>query len=130
MIYNDIHLLNNCITDIHNWLTNNFLSLNCLKTESLHIKIFTTIFLPPQITINNLSIYYANKVQNRGILIDPTLQFYIHTKLLSHSINYLLHNLRKIRPFIICNTAKLISTSLILPTSITVIPVSMPLHNL
>ena len=36
---NDINVLNNCITDIHTWLTNNFLSLNCLKTESLHIKI-------------------------------------------------------------------------------------------
>ena len=35
---NDIHLLNNCITDIHNCITNNSLSLNCLKTESLHIK--------------------------------------------------------------------------------------------
>ena len=70
---NAIHLLNNCITDIHNRLTNNSLSLNCLKTESLHIKTSTTIFLPPQITINNLSIYYANKVKNLGILIDPTL---------------------------------------------------------
>ena len=44
---NDIHLLNNCITDIHNCLTNNSLSLNCLKTEALHIKTSTTIFLPP-----------------------------------------------------------------------------------
>ena len=91
------------------------LSLNCLKTESLHIKTSTTIFLPPQITINNLSIYYANKVQNIGILIDPTLQFHIQTKSLSQSINYLLHNLRTIRPFISFNTAKLIATSLILP---------------
>ena len=30
---NDIHVLNNCITDIHNWLTNNSLLLNCIKTE-------------------------------------------------------------------------------------------------
>ena len=34
---NAIHLLKNCITDIHNWITNNSLSLNCLKTESLHM---------------------------------------------------------------------------------------------
>ena len=65
---NDINLLNNCITDIHNWLTNNSLSLNSLKTES-SIKISTTI-LPQQITINNLSISYANKVNNLGILIN------------------------------------------------------------
>ena len=55
---NAIRLLNNCITDIHNYLTNNFifnlitLSLNCLKTESLNIKYHiilasTTIFFPP-----------------------------------------------------------------------------------
>ena len=56
----------------------------------MHIKISTTIFLPPLITINNLSISYANKVKNLGILIDPTLQFHIHTKSLSQSINYLL----------------------------------------
>ena len=77
---NDKHVLNNFITDIHNWLTNNSLSLNCLKTESLHIKTSTTIFLPPQITINNLSISYANRVKTLGILIDPTLQFHIPTK--------------------------------------------------
>ena len=75
---NAIHLLDNCITDI-----NNSLSLNCLKTESLHIKISTTIFLPPQITINYLSISNANKVKPLGILIDPTLQFHIPTKSLS-----------------------------------------------
>ena len=68
---NIIHLLNNFITDIHNWPTNNSFSLNCLKTESLHIKTYTTIFLPPQITINNLSIYYSIKVKTVGILIDP-----------------------------------------------------------
>ena len=112
---NDINLLNNCITDIHNWLTNNSLSLNCLKTESMHIKTSTTIFIPPQITINNLSISYANKIKNLGILIDPTLQFNIQTKSLSQSINYILHNLRTIRPFINFNTAKLLATSLILP---------------
>ena len=96
---NDIHLLN-CITDIHNWLTNNSLSLNCLKTESLHIKTSTTIFLPPQITINNLIISYANRVKTLGILIDPTLQFHIPTKSLSQLINYILQNLRTIIPFI------------------------------
>ena len=77
---NDINVLNNCITDIHNCLTNNSLSLNCLKTESLHIKTNTTIFLPTKITINNFSISYANKVKNLGILIDLTLQFHIQTK--------------------------------------------------
>ena len=60
---NDIHVLNNMHTDIHNWLTNNSLSLICLNTESLHIKISTTIFLPPQITIINFSISYANNVK-------------------------------------------------------------------
>ena len=105
---NAIHLLNNCITDIHNRLTNNSVSLNCLKTESLmklNIKTSTTIFLSPQITINNLSIYYANKVKTLGILIDPTLKFHIPTKSQSQSINYILQNLRTIIPFINFNTA-------------------------
>ena len=80
---NGIHLLNNCITDIHNWLTNNSLSLKCLKTESLNIKTFTTIFLPPQITIKNLSISYVNKVKHLGILIHPTLHYHIQNISLS-----------------------------------------------
>ena len=121
---NDIHLLNNCITDIHNCLTNNSLSLNCLKTEALHIKTFTTIFLPPQITINNFSISYASKVTNVGILIDTKLQFHIQTKSLSQSINYILHNLRTIRPFNNFNNAKLLATSLNLPALIKVTPVT------
>ena len=96
----------------------------------MHIKTSTIIFIPPQITINNPSISYANKIKNLGILIDPTLQFHIQTKSLSQSINYILHNLRTIRPFINLNTAKLLTTSLILTSLITVIPVSMPPHNL
>ena len=130
---NAIHLLKNRITDIHNWLTKNSLSLNCLKTESLHIKTSTTIFLPPQITINNLSIYYANKVKTLGI-IDPTLQFQIPTKSLSQSINYILHNLRTIIPFINFNTAIFSLYPSFYPTLITIIPVPigtyMPPHNL
>ena len=84
---NAIHLLNNCITDIHNWLTNNSLSLNCLKTESLHIKISTTIFLPPQITINYLSISNTNKVKNLGILITFRLNHY-HSQLTTYYKTY------------------------------------------
>ena len=117
-------------TNIHNWLTNNFLSLNSLKTEPLHIKISTTILLPPKITINNLRISYANKIKNIGILIDPTLQFHIPTKSLSQSINYILQNLRTIRPFINFNTAIFSLHPSFYPTLITVIPVSMPLQNL
>ena len=131
---NAIHLLNNCITDIHNWLTNNSLSLNCLKTESLHIKTSTTILLPPQITINKLSISYANKVKTLGILIDPTLKFHIPTKSLSQSINYILQNLRTIIPFINFNTAIFSLHPSFYPTLITIIPVPigtyMPPHNL
>ena len=121
---NYIHLLNNCITDIHNCLTNNSLSLNCLKTEALHIKTCTTIFLPPQITINNLSISYASKVTNVGILIDTKLQFHIQTKSLPQSINYILHNLRTIRPLNNFNNSKLLAQSLILPALINVTPVT------
>ena len=66
-----------------------------------------------------MSISYANKVKkNLGISIDPSLQFHIQTKSLSHSINYignLLHNLRILIPFINVTTAKLLATSLILP---------------
>ena len=71
MIYNyTLDYFNNYIDDIHiciyryTCLTNNSLSLKCLKIESLYIKTSTTIFLSPQITINNLSILYANKVKN------------------------------------------------------------------
>ena len=62
----ETNLLNNCISDIDTWLTNNSLSLNYLKTESLHIEttsnlLVATIFLSPQIIINNLSISYSSK---------------------------------------------------------------------
>ena len=119
------NLLNNCIADIHNRFTNNSVSLNCLKTESLmklNIKTSTTIFLSPQITINNLSIYYANKVKTLVILIDPTLKFHITTKSLSQSINYILQNLRTIIPFINFNTAIFSLHTSFYPTLITIIP--------
>ena len=93
------------------------------------VKTYTTIFLSPQITINNLSISYANNVKTLGRYIN-----YIPNKSLSQSINYILQNLRTIIPFIKFNTAIFSLHPSFYPILITIIPVPigtyMPPHNL
>ena len=56
----DITTINNCLTDIHDWLSLNSLSLNCLKTEILH-------------AITNKKFFYST---------FPYIQQYIYQKIL------------------------------------------------
>ncbi len=75
-----IEELMECIVDIKNWMTNNFLLLNSEKTEVL-------IIGPKNHTINNLehglildgcSLDSSSSVRNLGVLFDSNLSFDSH----------------------------------------------------
>ncbi len=74
-------ILTECIVDIKNWMTSNFLLLNSEKTEVL-------IIGPKNPTCNNLEHYLtldgcsvnssSSSVRNLGVLFDSNLSFESH----------------------------------------------------
>ena len=110
-------LLTNCINDISTWLTNNSLSLNFTKTETIKISSPNSLSLayptPPVIVSNHL-IPFSKNIRNLGFIIDETLSPTQHIRSIARSVNYTLYTIRLIRPFINTDTAITLATALIL----------------
>ncbi len=72
-----IEKLLECIVDIKNWMTNNFLLLNSEKTEVLNIrpKTSTVNKLEHGLTLDGCSFDSSSSVRNLGVLFDSNLSF-------------------------------------------------------
>ncbi len=59
-----------CIVDITNWMTNNFLQLNSEKTDVLIIgpKILTSNNLAHGLTLDGCSLDPSSSVRNQGVI--------------------------------------------------------------
>ncbi len=75
-----IEKLMECIVDIKNWMTNNFLLLNSEKTELLIIgpKNHTSNNLKHCLTLDGCSVDSSSSVRNLGMLFDSNLSFDSH----------------------------------------------------
>ena len=62
----DITTINNCLTDIHDWLSLNSLSLNCHKTEILHVITSNNSFTLPSL---HSIIYLSHNPTKSEILV-------------------------------------------------------------
>ena len=101
-----------CINSTTNWLTNNNLLINSNKTKLINISRTRTAF--PNIYIGTDNITPITSTKYLGITISQDLSTEIHVKDILKSASYNVYNLKKIRPFISLNTAKILSTSLII----------------
>ena len=110
-------LLTNCINDISTWLTNNSLSHNFTKTETIKIpspNILSLEYLTPPVIVSNHSIPFYKNIRNLGVIIDETLSPAQHIRSIARPFNYTLYIIRLIRPFINTDTAITLATALIL----------------
>ena len=91
--------LTECIADIKNWMTSNFLLLNSEKTEIL-------IFGPKTSSRNNLeycltldgcSVKSSSSVRNLGVLFDTNLSFEGHVTSICKTAFFHLKNISKLR---------------------------------
>ncbi len=75
-----IEKLMECIVDIKNWMTSNFLLLNSEKTEVLIIgpKTATSNNLEHCLTLDGCSVDSSSSVRNLGVLFDSNLSFDSH----------------------------------------------------
>jgi len=112
----NITLLENTISDVYNWMSSNFLSLNPSKTEFLIIGlpqqlsklVNPTIHLPDNVTLTPV-----DSARNLGVIFDKHVTFSQHISAISKSCLYHIRDLRRIRNTIDQTTASTIATSLI-----------------
>ena len=114
------NLMYNCIKSIHTWLSNNSLSLNLNKTETIFLHLPSPrrplgLTVPPFIMVNNHNIIYSDNVKFLGVYFDISLSFHRHILNLIRSINFHLHSFRLIRNYISLSVYITLASSFILP---------------
>ncbi len=89
-----------CIVNIKNWMTSNFLLLNSEKTEVLIIgpKTPTSINLEHCLTLDRCSVDSSSSVRNLGVLFDSNLSFDSHVSSICETAFFHLKNISKLRP--------------------------------
>ena len=99
--------LENCLTDIYTWMSQNKLKLNADKTEVLVMgtpKMRAKISIP-SITVNGVIVPVLNEpVGNLGAVFDPNMNMSAHVSKGIKSANYHLRNIGKIRKFLNTDT--------------------------
>ena len=110
-----ISQLQNCISEISDWMNKNKLKLNEDKTEFL---IAGTSHQHAKIMINSLSVSGAiipasPYVKNLGVIIDSELTLSDHVTYICKSSYHYLRNIHTIRPYLTVSSAKTIVHSVI-----------------
>ena len=108
--------LENCLTDIYTWMSQNKLKLNADKTEVLVMGTpqMRAKISVPSITVNGVIVPVLNEpVGNLGAVFDPNMNMSAHVSKGIKSANYHLRNIGKIRKFLNTDTTKSAIVSLV-----------------
>ena len=108
--------MENCLTDIYTWMSQNKLKLNADKTEVLGMVTpqMRAIISIPSITVNGVIAPVLNEpVGNLGAVFDPNMNMSAHVPKVIKSANYHLRNIGKIRKFLNTDTTKSAIVSLV-----------------
>ncbi|XP_067237023.1 uncharacterized protein, partial [Chanodichthys erythropterus] len=91
--------LTECIADIKNWMTRNFLLLNSEKTDILIFgpKTSSRKNLEYSLTLDGCSIKPSSSVRNLGVLFDTNLSFESHVSSICKTAFFHLKNISKLR---------------------------------
>ncbi len=106
-----IEKITECIVDIKNWMTSNFLLLNSEKTEVLIIgpKNPTCNNLEHCLTLDGCSVNSSSSsVRNLGVLFDSNLSFESHVSSICKTAFFHLKNISKLRPMLSMSNAEML----------------------
>ena len=106
--------LQNCLNDINNWLTYNYLLLNIKKTELININMTNSTAYFPDIYINNIILLPTNSAKYLGLHFNNELNLDKHINLIRQTTTAQLFNLRRLRPYMNTTTTTLLIHSLII----------------
>ena len=112
-IYELLHSMQSCISDVKAWATANILKLDDKKTELMFVTHKRTKHLdnlPTSITIGNAQIPFKQSVKNFGFTLDCHLTMNAHVSNIARTCYYELRRLASIRRFLTSTaTATLVS---------------------
>ena len=112
-IYELLHSMQSCISDVKAWATANMLKLNDSKTELMLVTSKRSKHLhnlPTSITIGNAQIPFKQSVKNLGFTLDCHLTMNAHVSNIARTCYYELRRLASIRRFLTSTaTATLVS---------------------
>ena len=106
--------LQNCLNDINNWLTYNYLLLNIKKTGLININMTNSTAYFPDIYINNIILLPTNSAKYLGLHFNNELNLDKHINLIRQTTTAQLFNLRRLRPYMNTTTTTLLIHSLII----------------
>ncbi len=103
-----IEKLMECIFDMKNWMTSNFLLLNSEKTEVLIIgpKTSTCNNLEHCLTPDGCPVNSSSSVRNLGVVFDSNLSFDSHVSSICKTDH--LKNISKLRPILSMSNAEML----------------------
>ena len=112
-IYELLHFIQSCISDVKAWATANMRKLNDYKTELMLVTSKRTKhlhYLPTSITIGNAQVPFKQSVKNLGLTLDCHLTMNAHVTNITRTCYFELRRLAYIRRFLTSTaTATLVS---------------------
>uniref|UniRef100_A0A8C1LVW7 Reverse transcriptase domain-containing protein n=2 Tax=Cyprinus carpio TaxID=7962 RepID=A0A8C1LVW7_CYPCA len=92
--------LGECLSELKDWFSSNFLQLNSSKTEILLVGSKNTISKSniSSLEINNCSVPLSNQVKSLGVIFDTTLSFESHINSVTRSAFFHIRNISRLRP--------------------------------
>ena len=111
-----VAMLENCLTNIYTWMSQNKLKLNEDMTEVLVIgtpQMWAKISIASS-SVNSVIVpVLTEPVGNLGVVFDPNMNMSAHVSNIIKSVNYHLRNIGKIRKFLNTDTTKSAIVSLV-----------------
>ncbi|KAI2646685.1 RNA-directed DNA polymerase from mobile element jockey [Labeo rohita] len=100
--------LMDCVVELKNWMTSNFLLLNSEKTEVLIIGPKTSACnnLQHCLILDGCSVNSSSSVRNLGVLFDGNLSFENHISSICKTAFFHLKNISKLRPMLSMSNAE------------------------
>ncbi|KAK3520357.1 hypothetical protein QTP70_023824, partial [Hemibagrus guttatus] len=103
-----------CLADISSWMTAHQLKLNPSKTELLIIPGDPSPAQDLTISLSNSMISPSATARNLGVTMDNQLSFSSHVTNVTRSCQFLLYNIRRIRPFLSTQATHVLVQSLVI----------------